>query len=95
MSVKDRCVGPHEQVLNILIVCWRYGPSKPMYLVVNASLALHYLLHWLVGERNGAGPAEYSVELGVVSGALVSQERRICPTQLMTMQKVAIRGPIV
>jgi hypothetical protein len=29
VSVKDRWVGSHEQVLNILIACWCYEPSKP------------------------------------------------------------------
>jgi hypothetical protein len=27
VSVKDRWVGPCEQVLNVLITCWRYEPS--------------------------------------------------------------------
>jgi hypothetical protein len=34
----------------------------------------------------------YSAGLGVALGALISQEQRICPTRLMTMQKVVIRG---
>jgi hypothetical protein len=29
MSIKDRWVGSHEQVLNVLIACWWHGPSKP------------------------------------------------------------------
>jgi hypothetical protein len=29
VSVKDRSVGPREQVLNVPIACWCYGPSKP------------------------------------------------------------------
>ena len=29
MSIKDRWVGTREQVLNVLIACWSYGPSKP------------------------------------------------------------------
>jgi hypothetical protein len=28
--VKDRWVSPREQVLNILITYWSYGPSKPI-----------------------------------------------------------------
>jgi hypothetical protein len=28
--VKDRWVGPRDQVLNVLTTCWSYGPSKPM-----------------------------------------------------------------
>jgi hypothetical protein len=29
VSVKDRWVDSHEQVLNVLIECQRYGPGKP------------------------------------------------------------------
>jgi hypothetical protein len=29
VSVKDRWVSPHEQVLNVLIAYWCYGPSRP------------------------------------------------------------------
>jgi hypothetical protein len=29
VSIKDRSVGPHEQVLNVLIVYWCYEPSEP------------------------------------------------------------------
>jgi hypothetical protein len=32
VSIKDRWVGPHEQVLNVSIACWWYGLSKPSYL---------------------------------------------------------------
>jgi uncharacterized membrane protein YqaE (UPF0057 family) len=30
VSVKDRGVGTREQVLNVLILCWCYDPSKSM-----------------------------------------------------------------
>jgi hypothetical protein len=33
VSVKDRWVGPHEQVLNVPFVCRRYGPGKPSSLL--------------------------------------------------------------
>jgi hypothetical protein len=29
VSVKHRWVDPREQVLNVPIACWSYGPSKP------------------------------------------------------------------
>jgi hypothetical protein len=29
VSIKDRSVGPYEQVLNVPIACRRYGPGKP------------------------------------------------------------------
>jgi hypothetical protein len=30
MSIKDRGVATREQVLNVLITCWRYEPNKLM-----------------------------------------------------------------
>jgi hypothetical protein len=51
--VKDRWVGPCEQVLNVPIACWCYGPDKPSsclsteaYLFPTASLVV-------VGEKLG------------------------------------------
>jgi hypothetical protein len=39
VSVKDRWVGPHEQVLNVPIACWRYGHGKPSsWLLIKACL---------------------------------------------------------
>jgi hypothetical protein len=45
--IKDQWVGPREQVLNVLITCWCYGPGKPSnwlsteaYLFPTASLAV-------------------------------------------------------
>jgi hypothetical protein len=34
VSVKDRWVGPREQILNIPITCWWYRPSKPSSLTL-------------------------------------------------------------
>jgi hypothetical protein len=33
VSVKDQCVGPHEQVLNVPIACQRCGPGNPSSLL--------------------------------------------------------------
>jgi hypothetical protein len=39
VSIKDRWVGLCEQVLNILITCWYYEPSKPISMsLINAGL---------------------------------------------------------
>jgi hypothetical protein len=47
VSVKDRWVGPREQVLNVLIACQRYVPGNPSSLssteggfTVTASMAI-------------------------------------------------------
>jgi hypothetical protein len=42
-------IGPHEQVLNVMITCWWYGPSKSILLVDNRCLTLPLLLQWLWG----------------------------------------------
>jgi hypothetical protein len=56
MSVKDRWVGPREQVLNIPITCWCYGPSKPSSLP-SIVVWLSLLLLWLwVGGKLGGDP---------------------------------------
>jgi hypothetical protein len=53
VSIKDRWVGPHEQVMNVPITCWCYGPGKSSswmsteaYLFPTASLVV-------VGENLG------------------------------------------
>jgi hypothetical protein len=51
VSIKDRWVAPHEQVLNVLIVCRWYGPGKPSSLL-STNVWLSPLLHWLARERN-------------------------------------------
>jgi hypothetical protein len=45
-------LAPREQVLNVLITCWRYGPSKSMYPIHQQMLGLSALLQWLCWERN-------------------------------------------
>jgi hypothetical protein len=51
VSVKDRSVGTHEQVLNVPIACRSYGSGKPSSLL---SIDVYFspLLHWLARERN-------------------------------------------
>jgi hypothetical protein len=51
VSVKDRWVGLHEQVLNVPIACWCYGPSKLMYLCHH--LAKSYLPYYKAVVREG------------------------------------------
>jgi hypothetical protein len=56
MSIKDRWVGPHEQVLNILIACRCYEPGKPRsWLSIEACLFPTASLA-IVGEKLGTDP---------------------------------------
>jgi hypothetical protein len=55
-SVKDRWVGPCEQVLNVLTAYRRYGPDKPSSLLLT-DVWLSSLLLWLrVGEKLDGDP---------------------------------------
>jgi hypothetical protein len=51
VSVKDRWVGPREQVLNVPIACQCYGPSKPSSLPSKES-GFTPTAQWLTQERN-------------------------------------------
>jgi hypothetical protein len=60
MSVKDRLVGPHEQVLNIPFAYWCYGPNKPSSRSsIDAWLCPHCFIGWLRREA-GYGPMDRS-----------------------------------
>jgi hypothetical protein len=48
VSIKNHLVGPHEQVLNVPIGYWCYGPSKPSSRpLIDAWLYPHYFIGWL------------------------------------------------
>jgi hypothetical protein len=63
MLVKDQEVGTHEQVLNVLATCRRYGPSKPSCMLL--------IEHWLKpttsfvesGRETGLGPTDRSADV--------------------------------
>jgi hypothetical protein len=71
MSVKDRWVDLCEQVLNVSVACWWYGPNKPSSRPsIDAWLCLHCFIGWL-GRETGYGPVDRSADaLWIVSGAL-------------------------
>jgi hypothetical protein len=71
MSVKDRWVEPREQVLNVPIACWRYGPDKSSsWSSTECWLCLHYL-NGCLGREIGYEPADrLAGVLWIVSGAL-------------------------
>jgi hypothetical protein len=60
MSVKDRVVGTHEQILNVPIICQRYGPGKPSSQPsIEGSLCPHCFNDYL-GRETGYGPTDRS-----------------------------------
>jgi hypothetical protein len=88
VSVKDRWVNPHEQVLNVPITCFIYWPSKPMYHVVNRYLAFITASMVVLGEKLGGEPVDHSVGLWVVSEALFLGNSRVHPTLLMACERL-------
>jgi hypothetical protein len=92
--VKDRWIGPHEQVLNVPITYWYYGPSKPSSLTsTEGDFTLTASMVGL-GEKLGTDPQiGQLVMLWIGSRALFSQEQWLCPSLLTASRKVAICGP--
>jgi hypothetical protein len=93
VSVKDRWVGPCEQVLNIPIIC-RY--MDPVSLVTGCQQKLDFspLLHWLFWERSWVR-TRGSISHRVMDciGSPSSREQWIYSNLLMTSRKVALCGP--
>jgi hypothetical protein len=56
VSVKDQWVDPHKQVLNVLITCWCYGPSKPSSLSRTDTLLKPTASLAVTGEKLGRDP---------------------------------------
>jgi hypothetical protein len=92
VSVKDRWIGPREQVLNRSHV----GDMGPVSLVVDCQQKFDFfpLLHWLLWERNQVR-TRGSVSRNVMEylGSSSSWEQWICSNMLTIMRKVAICGP--
>jgi hypothetical protein len=81
---------PREQVLNVPIACWCYGPSKPMQPVVKRCLDLITTSMVLLGEKLGDGPADRSTGvLGIISGALFLGSSRVRPMLLMATERLS------
>jgi hypothetical protein len=71
VSVKDRWVGPCEQVLNVLIVCQRYGPGKPSSRSSIEDWLCPHCFYDCLGRETEYEPMDRSVGvLWIVSGAL-------------------------
>jgi hypothetical protein len=76
MSIKDRSVGPREQVLNVPIACRWYVPGMPSS-QLSTELNFFSLLFDCCGREAGYGPADQMViVLWIVSGALLLGCRR-------------------
>jgi hypothetical protein len=85
MSVKDRWVGPREQVLNVSIACRRYVSGKPTsWLSTEACFFLTALLS-VMGEKLGTDP---QTSQPVCCG--LDREQWICSNLLTTMRNVAL-----
>jgi hypothetical protein len=90
--VKDRWVGPREQVLNVPIIGQRYGPGKPSSWL--STEVFSSLLHWLLWEISWVrthGPINRRAVAWV--GSHSSWEQWICSNLLTTMQKVDMHWP--
>jgi hypothetical protein len=105
--VKDRWVGPREQVLNVQIGYRWYGPGKPSSLLPT-DVWLSPLLHWLARERTWVWTCESDGQCAVdYVGSPFSREQWLYPTLSMTREGLlyvhhvryvwsrAIRGPSV
>jgi hypothetical protein len=92
VSVKDRWVGPREQVLNVPIACSDMGPIN---LVVGRrqELGLRPLLHWLAWERSWVW-TRGSISRHVVDyvRSHFSQEQRDLSKSIGVSRKVATYG---
>jgi hypothetical protein len=56
VSVKGRWVDPHEQVLNVLIACQRYGLGKPSSRLSTEACLFPTASLVVVGEKLGTDP---------------------------------------
>jgi hypothetical protein len=71
VSINDRSVGPHEQVLNAPIACRWYGPGKPSSRL-STEAWLSPLLFGCCGREAGYAPTDQmTVVLWIVPGALL------------------------
>jgi Cft2 family RNA processing exonuclease len=92
VSVKDRWVGPLEQVLNVHIVYQWYVSGKPSSMSA-IDVCLSSLLHWLAQERNWVRTYG-SVSRCAVDyvGSPFSEEQWLCPTLSMTRERLPRTG---
>jgi hypothetical protein len=71
--VKDRWVDPREQVLNVPIACWWYGPSKPSSRPSTEGWLCPHGFNDYLRRETGYRPVDRSAGvLWIMSGALFS-----------------------
>jgi hypothetical protein len=107
VSVKDRWIGPREQVLNVLITCWWYGSSKPSSLSLTGACLKRTASMVVLGEKlmwvPRATQSGWEVELGALflrSSASVQPcwrlyERLLFANHVRYIWSRVIRGPRV
>jgi hypothetical protein len=92
MSVKDRWVDPCEQVLNVLIACWWYVPSKSSNMPSTDAWLKRIISMAVLGEKLSRVPRAtqpgWEVESGVLFLGAVHPSNPVDDSW-----KVAIRGP--
>jgi hypothetical protein len=90
VSVKDRWVGPREQILNVPITCRCYGSGKPSsWLSIEACLFPTTSLV-VMGEKLGTNPwIRHPLSCGLCRDPFFSGVV-ICTNLLMTSRKVAM-----
>jgi hypothetical protein len=65
------------------------GPVNRCSVFINRCLAFITASMAMLGEKLGDGPADHSAGLGVVSGVLFLGSNRVCPTLLMTCERLS------
>jgi hypothetical protein len=92
MSIKDRWVGPREQVL---ITYWSYRPVNRFSMFVNRCLTFITALMVVLGEKLGGGHADQSVGvLKIVLGAIFLGSSMIRPTLLGQRERLPRTGTV-
>jgi hypothetical protein len=93
VSVKDRSVGPHEQVLNVPIAYWCYGPSKSSSRPsIDAWLCPHCFIGWLGREARYEPVDRSAARCGLCREPFFSGAVGACSTLSITCERLARTG---
>jgi hypothetical protein len=95
MSVKNRGVGTREKVLNVLIACWWYGPSKPSSLLSIDVWLKRTALMTVLGEKLRQVPWTTQPGWEVELGALFLRSSESVQLCWVSVKGCHVRGPSV
>jgi hypothetical protein len=93
MSVKDRGVGTHEQVLNIPIACQWYGPGKPSSLLLTDVWLKRTASMAVLEEKLRRVPRTTQPGWEVESGALFLRSSESVQLCWVSVKDCHVRGP--